>query len=181
MSQMDRMMEKMHCNFIGHLASEPEACVAVTGCPGSKMSFSINSKNPLRSQRFVLHPNGEMNKIESPFKTDKSAFASPIRIPQHLRDEEEWNLVNGDELVNPDQIAEEMAFEESCAAGECTALPETNLLTVKVGYEDTFNEDMGSAEAAATYLDSVFTHVQTFFCHDSLGSKIMLEVKDVHF
>ena len=100
-----------------------------------------------------------------------------LKVPQKMRDDEGWGLVGDDEMVNAAQVADEMAWEESCAAGECTALPETNLLTVKVGYEDTFNEDMGSAEAAATYLDSVFTHVQTFFCHDSLGSKIMLEVK----
>jgi len=28
---------------------------------------------------------------------------------------------------------------------------------------------------AAAYLDSMFTHVQTFFCHDTLGSKIQLQ------
>ena len=177
MSQMDRMMEKMHCNFIGHLASEPEACVAVTGCPGNEMSFSIFSKNPLRSHRFVVHPTGEMVKVESPVKNNKNAFASPLRIPQHMRNKDDWVLADGDELANPDQIDEEMAIEESCASGNCTGLPETNLLTVKVGYEDSFYHEMGSADAASTFLDSVFTHVQTFFCHDSLGSKIKLEVK----
>ena len=174
MTEMDRTLQKVHCNFIGHLAKDTEACVAVTGCPGEKMEFSINSKNALRSNRFIIHENGEMENIESAFK-DIDAFASPLRIPQHLRDDEEWELVDDDEVVNPDQIAEEMQFEASCAAGQCTALPATNLLTVKVGYDDTFNADLGSAAAAATYLDSVFTHVQTFYCHASLGSKIQIQ------
>ena len=46
-----------------------------------------------------------------------------------------------------------------------------------MGYDDTFNADFESAESAATYLDSVFTHVQTFFCHPSLGSRIQIEVR----
>ena len=102
------------------------------------------------------------------------AFTESLKIPQQMRDDE-WELVNGDELENPTQIAEEMAFEANCAAGQCTALPETNLMRIKVGYDDTFNTDLGSASAAEAYLDSMFTHVQTFFCHPSLGSKIQIE------
>ena len=174
MSDKDRMLKKMHCNFIGHLAKDTEACVAVTGCPGDKMEFSINSKHALRSSRFIIHENGQMEKIESVFQ-DKSAFPSPARIPEHMRNEEQWDLVDDDELENPDQIAGEMQFEASCAAGSCTELPATNLMRVTVGYDDTFRNDLGSEAAAATYLDSVFTHVQTFYCHSTLGSKIQIE------
>jgi len=28
----DKIANKEHCNYIGHLANEPEACVAMTGC-----------------------------------------------------------------------------------------------------------------------------------------------------
>ena len=48
---------------------------------------------------------------------------------------------------------------------------------IQVGYDDTFYADSGSSESEATaYLDSMFTHVQTFFCHSTLGSKIQLQV-----
>ena len=174
MTDMDRMLKKLHCNFIGHLASDPEACVAVTGCPGSKMEFSINSYVSDRSGRFILHPDGSMEAIESAF-ADFNSVAHPLKVPEHLRNDEQWELVDDDELENPDQIAEEMQFEASCAAGQCTDLPETNLMKVKVGYDDSFNNDLGSASAAAAYLDSVFTHVQTFYCHATLGSKIQIE------
>ena len=97
-------------------------------------------------------------------------------VPQQMRDDEEWELEDGDELVNPTQMAGEMQWEAACAAGQCTELPETNLMTVKVGYDDTFNADLGSASAAAAYLDSMFTHVQTFYCHSTLGSKIQIQV-----
>ena len=68
MTEMDRMARKMHCNFIGHLAKDTEACVAVTGCPGERMEFTVNSKHAGRSTRFILLENGEMEKVESPFK-----------------------------------------------------------------------------------------------------------------
>ena len=102
-----------------------------------------------------------------------NAFGKALHLPQQMRDEE-WDLLEGDEFVNPTQMAGEMEWEAACAAGQCTALPETNLMTVKVGYDDTFNAEQGSN--AAAYLDSMFTHVQTFFCHSTLGSKIQLQV-----
>jgi len=103
------------------------------------------------------------------------SFTESLKIPQQMRDNEQWELVDGDEMINAAQFADEMAWEQSCAAGQCTALPETNLMNVKVGYDDTFNADLGSASAAAAYLDSMFTHVQTFFCHSTLGSKIQIQ------
>ena len=109
------------------------------------------------------------------------SFTESLKIPQHMRDNEQWELADGDEMINAAQFADEMVWEQSCAAGQCTALPETNLMNVKVGYDDTFNADMGSASAAAAYLDSMFTHVQTFFCHPSLGSKIQIEVNSFKF
>ena len=104
------------------------------------------------------------------------SFTESLKIPQQMRDNEQWELVDGDEMMNAAQFADEMAWEQNCAAGQCTALPETNLMNVKVGYDDTFNADLGSASAAAAYLDSMFTHVQTFFCHPTLGSKIQIQV-----
>ena len=68
MCQADKMAKKMNCNFIGHLANEKEACVAVTGCPGERMEFTINSKHAGRGNRFILHQNGTMEKVESAFK-----------------------------------------------------------------------------------------------------------------
>ena len=71
MTEMDRMAQKIHCNFIGHLAIDTEACVAVTGCPGERMEFTVNSKHAGRSNRFILHQNGEMEKVESAFKVNR--------------------------------------------------------------------------------------------------------------
>ena len=77
-------------------------------------------------------------------------------------------------MENPAQVEEAVQFAANCAAGQCTSLPETNLMRVKVGYDDTFRN---SENDAAAYLDAMFTHVQTFFCDPSLGSKIQIEVR----
>ena len=79
-------------------------------------------------------------------------------------------------MESPAQVAEAIQFEANCAAGQCTSLPETNLMRVKVGYDDTFNADTTDA---AAYLDAMFTHVQTFYCDPSLGSKIQIEVRSL--
>ena len=66
------------------------------------------------------------------FYQDIEANASPLRIPSHMRLDDGWSLVDGDEFENADQMAGEMQWEANCAAGQCTALPETNLMNVKV-------------------------------------------------
>lgn len=52
------------------------------------------------------------------------------------------------------------------------ALPSTNKLTIKIGYDDSFNADTSDP---AAYLNAMVTHVQAHFCLDSLGSKVQVE------
>ena len=178
MTEADKKANKIHCNFIGHLETEKDACVAVTGCPGDRMEFTVNSKHAGNAKRFILHKDGQQEKVESAFKP--GSFGEALNVPQQTN-LEEWQLVNGDEMENPNFIAGEMQTETNCAAGQCSELPPTNLMKVKVGYDDTFRADTGSATAVNNYLDAMFTHVQTFFCDPSLGSKIQIEVRSLLF
>ena len=162
MTKEDQMANKTHCNFIGHLAIDTNACVAVTGCPGEMMEFTVNSKHAGSGNRFILHANGELEQVESAFRVDSMG-----------------NSLNVDEDMENPLVAGEMQSDANCAAGQCTSLPETNLMRIKVGYDDTFNADFGSVTAINEYLDSMFTHVQTFFCDPSLGSKVQLEVSSL--
>ena len=51
----DRMANKEHCNFIGHLENEPEACVAMTGCSGSEdVHLTIISKHVMISAPIII-------------------------------------------------------------------------------------------------------------------------------
>ena len=175
MSEKDRLAGKMHCNFIGHLAKDQDACVAVTGCPGDKLEFTINSVHAESNGMFVMHENGQLEVVDNPFE-EESARSETLHLDQQIREDEGWELVDGDEFENAAQVAEEMQFEASCNAGQCSSLPATNLMRIKVGYDNTFYSDTGSSTTSAdSYLDSMFTHVQTYFCHSTLGSKIQLE------
>ena len=58
------------------------------------------------------------------------------------------------------------------------ALPSTNLLKIKIGYDDSFLADFGnSVSATETYLDAMVAHVQAHFCLDSLGTKVKVQVR----
>ena len=56
------------CHYIGHLEGEPEACVAMTGCPGSDdLEFTIMSEHSDRAM-FKWFKDGAVELIESPLK-----------------------------------------------------------------------------------------------------------------
>ena len=61
------MEKKVSCNFIGHLENENTACVAVTGCPGEEMAFTIKSKHS-EHIGYILHQDGQLESVESTFK-----------------------------------------------------------------------------------------------------------------
>jgi hypothetical protein len=61
------MEKKVSCNFIGSLKNENTACVAVTGCPGEKMAFTIKSKY-IENIGYILHQDGQLELVESAFK-----------------------------------------------------------------------------------------------------------------
>ena len=127
MSETDKLAKKLHCNFIGHLEKDPESCVSVTGCMGEKLEFTINSKHALNTNMYVLHENGILEEVENPFQHESTS--SEIL---NVREDGNWELVNGDEFENAEQIAEEMQFEANCNAGQCSSLPTTNLMRIKV-------------------------------------------------
>ncbi len=59
---------------------------------------------------------------------------------------------------------------------ENVALPQTQLLKLKVGYDDSFLGSFASKADMETYLNAMLTHVQGKFCYPSLGSKVQIEV-----
>ena len=68
-NEEDRIANKEHCNYIGHLANEPEACVAMTGCYGYEdVHFTILSSHAAESSMFKWTRNGNVEIIDSSFK-----------------------------------------------------------------------------------------------------------------
>ena len=71
----DRMANKEHCNFIGHLENEKTACVSLTGCASSDdLHFTINSKNSGSSNMYILHKDGYLELVERAFKVRSFQF-----------------------------------------------------------------------------------------------------------
>ncbi len=59
----------MSCNYLGHLAGEMEACVAMTGCPGEDdVSLTIFSEHNDGYVMYEWLKDGTVKGIESPFK-----------------------------------------------------------------------------------------------------------------
>ena len=60
----ERMAQKEHCNFIGHLEKETGACVAMTGCFGSEdVHLTILSKYSKRSSMFTWKKDGTVEPV----------------------------------------------------------------------------------------------------------------------
>ena len=74
-SDEERMAKVQNCNFFGHLAKDSEACVAVTGCPGSEdLEFTINSRHSGPSNMYILRKDGTLEVIESTFKVSTKLY-----------------------------------------------------------------------------------------------------------
>ena len=55
------------CNFIGHLANEPDSCVAMTGCLGYEdVDFTIMSPHTSGATMFQWTKEGNVRLIQRP-------------------------------------------------------------------------------------------------------------------
>ena len=61
--------ESRDCRYIGHLRSEPEACLAMTGCVGSEdVEFTILSEHAPESGMYKWNIDGQVENLENPFE-----------------------------------------------------------------------------------------------------------------
>ena len=168
-SDEERMMRSPSCNFFGHLASEENACVSVSGCLGDKMEMTIMSKHNTLSNMYIWHKDGHV-------QVEESAFKDPRVKAEYGRVDPEFTSNNNDEAMNADEVAAELAAAEECASGgHCNQMPAAQLLKIKIGYEDSFANSFDSPADIDTYLNSMVVHLQAHMCLDSLGTKIQLE------
>ena len=101
-NENDRLARTENCNFFGHLEGEPDACIALTGCPGSDdLEFTIMSEHS-SDTKFKWNKNGEVQVIES-----KARGTYLVR-----RDQGDLNGSWDDEMVN--SSTEEDESEINC-------------------------------------------------------------------
>merc|ERR1711971_748093 len=157
------------CVYFGHLANEPEAWVAMTGCPGSEdVELTILSTHNEISHTFKWAKEGDVQ-ILSRTDNDDDGINEDSFIPRNKTD-----------YIDSDVIPEfEQAFvkaQENCAGGGCS-LPATQHLQIRAGYDNNYlNHFNGNHLSAKGYLILTWAHVQAYYCQPSLGSKIYVEL-----
>merc|ERR1711935_768377 len=164
-NEQNRMASKERCHYIGHLANELTACVAMTGCVGSQdVQFTILSKHAPKSSTFKWTKDGNVELMKDALHGKQDAIQFPRTITQ----------VSDDELTISEIEAAEFAVAADCADGTCT-LPSTQHMQIQVGYDTLFLAQFDDADAAEEYIDGVWTHLQTNYCHDTLTSSVLIE------
>jgi len=157
------------CVYFGHLANEPEACVAMTGCPGSEdVEFTILSTHNELSHTFKWSKEGDVQ-ILSRTDNDDDGINEDSFIPRNKTD-----YVDGDVIPEFEQAF--IKAQENCAGGGCS-LPATQHLQIRAGYDNNYlNHFNGNHLSAKGYLILTWAHVQAYYCQPSLGSKIYVEL-----
>ena len=119
---------------------------------------------------------GDVQVIKSPFAAGNARSEVLVREDE-ANQPGNWTLVGGDEEVNPAIEAAEAEIAASCTDADCESVPETNLLTLRFGYDEGFLAVTGSHDDAKAYIESTIPHIQALYCHSSsLGTKIQLEI-----
>ena len=168
-NENDRLAQTERCHFFGHLEGEPEACIALTGCPGSDdLEFTIMSEHSPDTM-FMWNKNGEVQIIES------QARGTYLRRDQEYQNGT-WANVEEDEMVNPAIKKAESEIEKNCDDVGCEPLPETMLLSLRFGYDEGFLSRLWLHARAKEYIHATMPHIQALYCHSSLGTKIQLEI-----
>merc|ERR1711935_1175613 len=167
-NKQNRIASKERCHYIGHLANELTACVAMTGCVGSQdVQFTILSKHAPNSSTFKWSKDGNVELMKNAVHGNKDAIRFPRTITQ----------LSDDELTISEIEAAEFAVAADCADGTCT-LPSTQHMQIQVGYDTLFLAQFDDEDAAEEYIDGVWTHLQTNYCHDTLTSSVLIERLD---
>jgi len=167
-NKQNRIASKERCHYIGHLANELTACVAMTGCVGSQdVQFTILSKHAPDSSTFKWTKDGNVELMKNAAHGNRDAIKLPRTITQ----------VGDDELTISEIEAADFAAASDCADGTCT-LPSTQHMQIQVGYDTLFLAQFDDEDAAEEYIDGVWTHLQTNYCHVTLTSSVLIERLD---
>ena len=69
--------ETESCRYMGYLANDEKACVAMTGCYGKEnIEFTINSEHSGSTNMYILNTNGQIEDVENDINMDSLDFAN---------------------------------------------------------------------------------------------------------
>jgi len=157
--------ENMDGHFIGHLAKEKTACVAMVDHP-EHAELTIMSDRTVGSTIYKWKNNGEVELIPEVFSTGEEG--DMVLEREAKEDDEPW--------ANEEDKKKEYQIESAMTAAQAATVPATAVLQVKVGYDDSILAKLGgSASAVEAYWNAAAPHLQARYCHSTLGTKIRVE------
>merc|ERR1712018_1131405 len=83
--------------------------------------------------------------------------------------------VDDEVIADESEVEEELKIEAAMTAADVANVPTTMHLQIKVGYDNSILQKLGSAAAVESYWNSAAPHLQARYCHASLGTKIRIE------
>ena len=84
-------------------------------------------------------------------------------------------------IIDHDTETAEDEIAKKCAKTKCDPLPETQLLELQILYNTPLLNKIGSEDKVSKLINSLMTHVQAYYCHPSLGSKVKLQQSGVKY
>eukprot|EP00095_Tigriopus_kingsejongensis_P006351 maker-scaffold390_size186308-snap-gene-0.34 protein:Tk06351 transcript:maker-scaffold390_size186308-snap-gene-0.34-mRNA-1 annotation:"polymorphic outer membrane protein g i family" len=157
---------KSSCNYLGRLANDTRATLAVTGCLGIEPT-EVTVLGTRHKGAFLLSGD-EVEEIPLSMPEGPESRMS-IELPDAL----DWILMEGDELMLITDEKKILLMEQICPLGACTDLPPFHELTIQVGYDTTFFNKVPNPEE---WISQVLTHAQAHFYHPSLLVQIRLKI-----
>jgi len=161
-------IDESTCAFRGHLRNDPQACVAVTGCPG---------QDPLEIT--IAGKTGGLFKLGLDGITEDATNADP-RVVKFDREDP---IGDGGEDHDIDEnmskpmpsIPDGPMDRDAVADKFWSKMPSTMLLRIKPHYDESaLAWKGGDHDKVKTYIQYAMTHAQVPYCHASLGVKVKL-------
>jgi len=195
----DRIEGEEICDYFGHLASDLTSCVAVTGCVGAE-DLDITIMGERGGLYQMCGHTGEVTEIEPSLNKDRHMVVNEMVVDRqaiqvtgwstnathtifylvgggtHVVPNGQWTMTGGDEKTNTAEDEKEKAEEDICKKQDCENLPATQLLKLQILYNKDLADRIGGQSAAEKKFRSMMTHVQTYYCHESLGTKVKIQL-----
>ena len=182
------------CNYIGNLNDDPEASViAASGClhleqpdqketkyNKDKMYFTMLSKKSPTQRFFTLDINGKTEEVK-PDGLDEATMLfekeymkpSNLKSSSNLLDSINDNSQDYQQRLLSERILSKRILSEKNGNKD---FPKEILLNIAFGVDNSIKELLETEDAVENWVASVLCHMQTFYIHPSLETKILFEV-----
>ena len=171
MPQSKRIDHTRLCNYLGHLRSEEDSRVSVTGCfdnrnSEGKLYISLLSRRSPFQKSFAMDMRGNVKPIY--IAESNNAY---ITLTGEV-------FTRNNEIFQHEDKVEETIMEAARDASANNSVPYNLSLTVKIGTDTGVSDYIVNTlgRTVDEWIAEMFTHVQNHFYHPSLNHKVHFEI-----